>query len=237
MPKGGASMWEISGQGSAEFRTNGWKLVVTTGEPEVGGIRLLTCREVLVGASAKIAVPGFALPPCSECYIRGDALHISFPLSQANPIALELVMTAIEADQQMLVVESVIGIHTSLLDSHPNLQLEVGSGHPGFPRWGRVGWEQTHDESNSIWLRAAERSPLEGPGVSTSLLCDRRDLSSLSSITGNHVTGVRFFGDFLEKGVIRKVQPWWVWSNGQLAKRKADMISNYLAARPLALSN
>lgn len=230
-------MWEISGEGSAEFRANGWKLVVTSGEPKVGGIRLLSCREDLVGASAKVAVPGYGLPPCGECYIRGDALHISFPLSQANPIGLELVMMAIEADQQMLVVESVIGLHTTLLDSHPNLQLEVGSGHPGFPLWGRVGWEQIFADGNSIWLRAVGRSPLEGPGVSTSLLCDRRDLSSLSSVNGDHVSGVRFFGDFLEKGVIRKVQPWWVWSNGPLAKRKADTIAHYLSTRPLALSN
>jgi hypothetical protein len=177
------------------------------------------------------------LPPCSDCYIRGDALHISFPISQAHPIGLELVIMAIEADQQILVVESVIGLHTSLLDSHPNLQFEVGAGHPGFPLWGRVGWEQIFADGNSIWLRASGRSLLEGPGVSTSLLCDRRDLSSLSSSDGEKATAVRFFGDFLEKGVIRKVQPWWVWSNGQLAKRKADTIAHYLAARPLALSS
>jgi len=230
-------MWEISGAGSAEFRTNGWKLVVTCGEPEVGGIRLLSCREDLVGAAAKMAVPGFDLPPCGECYIRGDALHISFPVSQANPIGLELVMMAIEADQQMLVVESVVGLHTSLLDSHPSLQLEVGAGHPGFPLWGRVGWEQIVADGDSIWLRATGRSSMEGPGVSTLLLCDRRDLSSLSSVDDDKCNGVRFFGDFLEKGVIRKVQPWWVWSNGQLSKRRADTIAHHLAARPLALSN
>jgi hypothetical protein len=230
-------MWEISGPGSAEFRANGWKLVVTSGEPKLDGVRLLSCREDLVGAAAKIAVPGYELPPCSDCYIRGDALHISFPISQAHPIGLELVIMAIEADQQILVVESVIGLHTSLLDSHPNLQFEVGAGHPGFPLWGRVGWEQIFADGNSIWLRASGRSLLEGPGVSTSLLCDRRDLSSLSSSDGEKATAVRFFGDFLEKGVIRKVQPWWVWSNGQLAKRKADTIAHYLAARPLALSS
>jgi hypothetical protein len=230
-------MWEIIGKGSAEFRANGWKLVVTSGEPNVGGIRLLSCREDLVGASARIAVPGYELPPCGECYIRGDALHISFPLSQSNPLGLELVMTAIEADQRIFVVESVIGIHTSLLDSHPKLQLEVGAGHPGFPAWGRVGWEESVDEGNWVWMRAAGRRAAEGPGVSTCLLCDHRDLSSLAPASVENETAIRFFGDFLEKGVIRKVQPWWVWSNGPIANRKASEIARYLAARPLALSN
>ncbi|HBJ38375.1 MAG TPA: hypothetical protein DDZ51_27210 [Planctomycetaceae bacterium] len=230
-------MWEISGKGSAEFRANGWKLVVTSGEPKVDGIRLLSCREDLVGASARIAVPGYELPPCGECYIRGDALHISFPLSQTNPIGLELVMIAIEADQRTFVVESVIGIHTSLLDSHPNLQLEVGSGHPGFPVWGRVGWEKLIDDGNWAWMRADARHSGEGPGVSTCLLCDHRDLTSLSPERQGSSTSVRFFGDFLEKGVIRKVQPWWVWSNGEVPSRKAREIARYLSSRPLALSN
>jgi hypothetical protein len=233
----GAAMWEISGKGSAEFRANGWKLVVTSGEPRIGGVRLLCCREDLVGASARIGVPGCELPPCSECYIRGDALHISFPIDQSNPIGLELVMMAIEADQQMLVVESVVGLHTSLLDSHPNLQFEVGAGHPGFPTWGRVGWEKLSDQDDWVWMRAAVRQAAEGPSVSTALLCDDRDLSSLATGDAKENTGVRFFGDFLEKGVIRKVQPWWVWSNGPLNDRKAGEIARCLASRPLALSN
>lgn len=235
--KGGASMWEISGEGSAEFRANGWKLVVTSGEPQIGGIRLLSCREDLVGASARIIIPGTDLARCNECYIRGDALHLSFPVTEKCPLGLELVMMAIEADQQMMVVESVIGIHTRLLDSYPQLQLEVGAGHPGFPVWGRVGWEQTHSDGDSVWMRASGRNAIEGPGVSTSLLCERRDLHSLSSPAPDPTVAVHFFGDFLEKGVIRKVQPWWVWSNGLLNPRKAGQIGKQLAARPLALSN
>ncbi len=230
-------MWEISGNGNAEFRANGWKLVITSGEPNTDGIRLLSCREDLVGSSARIAIPGYELPPCSECYIRGDGLHLSFPVSQSNPIGLELVMMAIEADQQMFVVESVIGINTSLLDSHPDLKLEVGAGHPGFPIWGRVGWECSADDGDWVWMRAAPRPHGEGPAVSTSLLCDRRDLCSLAPASCDQDMSVRFFGDFLEKGVIRKVQPWWVWSNGPLANRKATAIARYLSARPLALSN
>jgi hypothetical protein len=230
-------MWEITGKGCAEFRANGWKLVVTSGEPNVGGIRLLACRDDLVGASGRVSVQGYELPPCSECYIRGDALHISFPVSLSHPIGLELVMMAIEADQRTFVVESVIGIHTSLLDSHPKLQLEVGAGHPGFPAWGRVGWEQSAEQGNWTWMRADPRPLGDGPSVSTCLLCDDRDLSSLVPASEQARTAVEFFGDFLEKGVIRKVQPWWVWSHGPLANRKASQIARHLSARPLALSN
>lgn len=230
-------MWEISGNGSAEFRANGWKLVVTSGEPQAAGVRLLVCREDLVSASARIGVPGYELPPGSESYIRGDGLHISFPLSESNPIGLELVLMAIEADQQMFVVESVIGIHTSLLDSHPDLNLEVGAGHPGFPIWGRVGWQHFADDGDWVWMRAAARNPGEGPAVATSILCDHRDFSSLAPAKSEPSNAVQFFGDFLEKGVIRKVQPWWIWSNGPLADRKASQIGRYLSVRPLPLSN
>jgi hypothetical protein len=235
--EGGVSMWEISGQGVAEFRANGWKLVVACDQPQVGGVRLLACREGLIGASARIAIPQYPLPPCDECYIRGDALHMVFPISPANPVGLELVMMAIEADQDLMIVESVLGLHTSLLDSHPKLELELGVGHPGFPVWGRAVWEKFNESPDWVWMRAGKSSPTDGPSVSASLLCDRRDLSSLSTSDQETKSSVQFFGDFLEKGVIRKVQPWWVWSYGPLPPRKANAIASYLAARPLALSN
>lgn len=230
-------MWEISGQGTAEFRTNGWKLVVADNVPDSGGVRLLACREGLIGASARILVPEYPLPPCNECYIRGDALHMVFPISATDPVGLELVMTAIEADQDLMIVESVIGLHTSLLDSHPKLEMELGVGHPGFPIWGRNAWEKFTESPDWVWMRAGQPNPKDGPTVSASLLCDRRDLSSLLTSDQETVPSVQFFGDFLEKGVIRKVQPWWVWSNGPLQPRRANAIARYLAARPLALSN
>lgn len=230
-------MWEIVEQGIAEFRTNGWKLVVASGEPHVGGIRLLACREEVVGATARIAVSDYSLPSCDECYIRGDALHLSFSLSDEHPIGLEVVLMAIEADQQVLAVESVVGIHTWKLDSHPSLVLELGSGHPGFPVWGGASWERLADQREGVWMRGTGYGTVAGPRVSTQLLCDHRDLDSLQSTDTEGASSVQFFGDFLEKGVIRKVQPWWVWSTGQLPRERLARLAGNLARRPLALSN
>jgi hypothetical protein len=230
-------MWEISGEGSAEFRANGWKLVVASEQSEGGGIRLLACREHWVGASARIVIPGYGVPSCAECFVRGDAFHMIFPISDYHPIGMELVMMAIEADQGMMIVESVIGLNTSLLDTNPSVDLELGAGHPGFPVWGRVGWEKLAEQADWVWMQSVQKSDSEGPSISTGLLCDGRDLCSLAKSDQDIETRVRFFGDFLEKGVIRKVQPWWVWSSGRLANRKVNEIARYLSVRPLALSN
>jgi len=230
-------MWELSGPCHAEFRANGWKLVVSSGEPSVRGVRLLACREDLAGSAARIFIPGGQFAPCAESFARGDALHLCFPGTDLQSIGVELVLTAVEADQGMLVVESVVAITTDLLDVYPAIKLEVGAGHPGFPQWGKVTWESLADTDQATWLRAAARPAGEGPSVATFLLYDRRDHQSFKAACDTASGDVEFFGDFLEKGVIRKVQPWWVWSNGPISRRTADRIAQVLAARPLALSS
>jgi hypothetical protein len=230
-------MWELSGPCHAEFRANGWKLVVTSGEPAVGGVRLLACREDLAGGAARIFIPGGQFSPCVESFVRGDALHLCFPDTDLHATGVELVLTAVEADQGMLVVESVVAVNTPLLDAHPTIKMEVGAGHPGFPQWGKVRWESLPDTDQTAWLRATARPAREGPGVATFLLYDRRDHQSRKPLNDTTPADVEFFGDFLEKGVIRKIQPWWVWSNGSISRTTADRIAKLLASRPLALSN
>jgi len=230
-------MWENPELGLAIFHTNGWKLIVASGEAPDGDIRMLACRDGLVGASARVHVSGFAIPPCQESFIRGDALHLCFPETDAVPIGFDLVLMAIEADQGILVVETVVSLSTPLLDSHPAVEMEVGDGHPGHPRWTGGLWKRLLDGPEAMWVTAPPPKSIDGPKVTTSLLCDERDLPSLAPEDDGDLRRVRFFGDFLEKGVIRRVQPWWVWSNGLITRRKADQLSAQLAQRPLALTS
>ena len=230
-------MWENPELDLAIFHTNGWKLVVASGESPDGAIRILACRDGLVGASARIHLPGFAIPPCRESFVRGDALHLCFLETDAAPIGFDLVLMAIEADEGILVVETVVSLSTPLLDSHPMVEMEVGDGHPGHPRWTGGRWKRLLDGPDAMWVTALPSKSIDGPKVATSLLCDGRDLPSLAAEGEGDLRRIRFFGDFLEKGVIRRVQPWWIWSNGLITRRKADQLSAQLAQRPLALTN
>ncbi len=236
-------MWENPEPGLAEFRTNGWKLVLASGERGVrrgtarDEVRMLVCRDDLVASSTRFVLPGISLPDRVESFIRGDALHVNLANSQDHPIGIELVLTAIEADEQRLVVESQISLNTSLLESQPEVDLEVGSGHPGHPRWGSVDWKVLSSEPTAIWLHAADDLTSLGPSIATSLLCDGCDRRSLKTESIHDSGRVRFFGEFLEKGVIRRVRPWWVWSNGMISRKVADGISAQLLNRPLPLSS
>lgn len=236
-------MWENPEPGLAEFRTNGWKLVLASGGRGVrrgnarDEVRMLVCRDDLVAASTRFFLPGIALPDRVESFIRGDALHLNLANSQDHPIGFELVLMAIEADEQRLVVESQISLNTSLWESQPEVDLEAGSGHPGHPRWGCVPWKILAHDPTAIWLHAADDLPSLGPRVSTSLLCGGSDQRSLLTESIDDSGRVRFFGEFLEKGVIRRVRPWWVWSNGLISRETADGISAQLLHRPLPLSS
>ncbi|TVP93842.1 MAG: hypothetical protein EA381_21070 [Planctomycetaceae bacterium] len=248
-------MWDICEPGLAEFRANGWKLVVVSepserrsrpaenagvvdpGPNPTGWVRLLSCRDGLVGASARIRLPDVELPPLSEVFVRGDEIHFLFPATATCPIGMELVLLGIEADENHLLVESTISINTSLLDSSPQVELRVGGGHPGKPNWDNTPWSVLANLADVHWWAASSRQPGLGPAVMTQLCCDRRDLHSLDQRGSATDRGLCFFGDFLEKGVIRRIRPWWLWSNQRVARDVAERVSLALRDRPLPLGS
>lgn len=235
-------MWLSPEPGIAEFRANGWKLAVTAEPATADGsrnssIRLMACRDGLVGASAQICLPGIELPAVSDSFIRGDAFHLSFGECPEHPIGLDLVLLGMEADEEQLVFESVISINTLLWDSWPQLELRVGTGHPGQPRWGEVPFIVLDETDTVRWWYAQPRQLGLGPSVATHLACKSRDLGSLDPSLTADPCRLRFFGDFLEKGVIRRISPWWVWSNGIIPRDAGDRLATQLQARPLPLGS
>ncbi len=232
-------MWENPKRGEAEFRANGWKLIV---EADERGVRLLTSRQRLGATMARIWLPQIALAGCCESFIRGDALHLSLSGTQTEPVGLDLVLMAVEADEDLLILESVLSLNTSLLDSHPAVELQVTTGQEqhgrsdvGHPPGNDARWTSIMDEGSAIWLHAQPHQ--ENQQVTTSVLCDERDRLSLDRQRVAEGGPIRFFGDFLEKGVIRKVQPWWVWSHRPISPQLAARIAGQLAVRPLPLTN
>lgn len=234
-------MWEIPAPGKAEFRANGWRLTVLASssspspEPGIEQLALQVARDGDGTAVARLRLPGIALAGDGEQFVCGDELHLHFPESDRHPIGVQMVLMPIEIDQRILVVESVISVNTSLWDSHPAVEVEFAGGastgpgsqpaqlHHGRNADGRVCW----------WL-----SDHPSSAVATGLLCDARDFNSIDpSATVEQSTVVRFLGGFLEKGVIRRIQPWWIWSQGPITETARRRVANQLAARPLPLSS
>jgi hypothetical protein len=227
-------MWENPKPGEAEFRANGWKLVVRTTQQ---GVDLLACRDGLGASSARLWLPQTEFTACRESFIRGDALHLALSDTATEPIGLDLTLMAVEADESSLILELVISLATSLLDSHPAVELQVGAGQPGHLCWDDTPWVPLEDSGAAVWLQAHLNPPGDDPKIVTSVLCDDRDRLSLDSQGLADAGRLRFFGDFLEKGVIRKVQPWLVWSGGGVPVRSRALIAGQLANRPLPLTN
>lgn len=262
-------MWQVVGPARAEFRASDWVLTVssvpqtdaagggpteitgggpaeTAGKTVAGEVRFQVSRQSgdaapTHAAEATVRLPGYRLPACGDCFIRGEELHLSFPVADDDRVGLHLVLLAIEAGPQQLVIESVLGVHTELLESFPELHLSApdAAGTSGSPpadgETATVIWQPAASAKQAA---AAADSPPHSGGtqpLATTVLCDLRDRSSLAADWTAAEPAVRFWGDFLEKGVIRKVQPWWVWSTQPPSSQAIQQIAEQLADRPLPL--
>ncbi|TWT98659.1 hypothetical protein [Stieleria varia] len=141
------------------------------------------------------AVDDQTLPELDELFVRADELHLRYPQS-GGQFGLRLMLRPIQSDADVLVLECVTSIETVLLDAHPTVDVLS------------AGQHQT--------IRADDE--LAGPAISatisethsTAILLGPHDSPFTSDLSGGGNTGVRLrlFGEFLEKGVIRKARPW-----------------------------
>ncbi len=253
-------MWEIVGPAQAEFRANGWLFGVSASSAvpseQGGGVRFGVSRQRECGGDAGclrgpcdagVWLPGHPLPPWDECFVRGDSLHLSFPVSPGHPVGLHVVLLAVEADPERLVIESVLAVETESLESFPELHLvaapsvAVTASSPNVADGSAASDRTATDEDGAsvVW----QPSPVAGTDddgtiqqpLQTTVICDSRDHSSLATGWDASDARIRFWGDFLEKGVTRKVQPWWVWSTTALSSEATERLTQRLAARPLPL--
>lgn len=145
------------------------------------------------------------LPAVAEQYVRGDTLHLTY-LQGEGAYELRLALRPIVSSDQRLVLEGTVAIQTDHLDSHPTVDVEVNCdsfvGDPidgiGAPP---ISQGTSKDHSVAILL-----GPHDSPFTT--------DESSESALR------LRLFGDFLEKGVIRKARPWIVVSRGKGPKEE-----------------
>lgn len=143
-----------------------------------------------------------SLPVLAEQFIRGDELHLHYPQRDGS-FGLRLVLQPIQMTANNLVLEATLSIETSLLDSRPMVDVVASA---------------IKVRSLSAGNDGVRRGQGGAPPIS---VCERRD-DSVAVLLGPHdspfttdrcsdqALRLRLFGDFLEKGVIRKARPWLV---------------------------
>jgi hypothetical protein len=229
-------MWNQGALGVASWHVGDWRLRTSIA---ADGVHMFVSCHGSDEAQGEITFPGKPFPRVREMYVRGDELHLVLPQEpEADSLAangtiagLEVVLLPILSDADTLVIESTLSIQTQWLDVEPTLSLRLPTNGPTFKR----------SFPSSMFIASQAASPHgQLPAVclapQASLLVDARDLSSLVPHHSNDGQ-VEFFGDFMEKGVIRKVQPWWIWSKLSLSDRDIENLADQLSNRPLPLAS
>ncbi|KLU03192.1 hypothetical protein RISK_004504 [Rhodopirellula islandica] len=168
------------------------------------------------------------LPVATEQSIRGDVWNVTLPQGDSQ-YSLRLALRVIEATETRLVIEPTLSIQTLLLDTHPTLDLTalgdcgaifdegdtLGDGSPP------ISTVKLHGETGSIAVLLA---PTDAP-FTTDL---RRE---------GHLQ-LRLFGEFLEKGVIRKARPWIVLDRSKqgISESELQAYLKRLGETPLPLT-
>jgi hypothetical protein len=167
-----------------------------------------------------------ALPPIAEQFVRGDELHLSFPQGDAL-YGLRLAIQPVRSINEYLVIETTISIQTSLLDTHPKLDIAVAGDQVRTMNPGDLPTESGSPPVSIASTPAATVAVLLGPH-------DAPFTTNRSVSDGVHL---RLFGDFLEKGVIRKARPWFVIDRGRkISDSTIRGIWERLSASPLPLT-
>jgi len=168
------------------------------------------------------------LPMLEEHFVRGDELHLWYPQQQSR-YALRLMLRPVSVAAETLVLEIVLAIETDLLDSHPMIDaVSVGS------------------EVHSLMEPRAASGSVGSPPITTSekvtgriaVLLGPHDSPFTSDLSGSDELRLRLFGEFLEKGVIRKARPWVVFrpSTEPWDETELRRLSQKLHESPLPLT-
>ncbi len=230
-------MWHTNELGLATWKASGstWHFDARGGERGIGvlSIEEIDSEEYADEARAVSFAPvgDDRLPVAGEQYVRGDQWHVNYPQEDCS-YGLRFAFAIVESSQDQLLLEVAISVQTDLLDSHPQLDIEVMCNDiDSFVPSDALGDDEVQGAGS------APISLAKGTAYSTAVLLGAHD----SPFTTNHSTDsllrLRLFGDFLEKGVIRKARPWIVIQRTANPTPQTQLESswNRLCESPLAL--
>lgn len=165
------------------------------------------------------------LPALGEAFVRGDELHLDYPQA-GERWGLNLVIRPVDGGPSRRTLAWTLAIQTTLWESHPTIDLVVSG--TGLRRWVLDG-PTTADPGAATKFPLSETavagsqprravgpggaaaiSQVRQRGGAVAVLLGPRDFPWTSELSGPEEIRLRLFGEFLERGVIRKAQPWLV---------------------------
>lgn len=166
------------------------------------------------------------MPQLSESYVRGEDFVLHYAQQESDSFGLAVQVTPIEANGRMAVIQLTISLQTELLDSHPAIELSAAA----------------VDDHSDRSLNPAVIGPRLLPvrdeqDVYGTVLLSPRDQQAAEDCSGGEALRVQLFGNFLEKGVIRKSRPWVVvWRGGPPEAAEIGTLYQRLCQTPLPLT-
>jgi len=167
------------------------------------------------------------LPVAGEHFVKFDQWKIDFPQTTGE-YSLRLSIRVVETNETRCILEPTFSIQTSLLDTHPTLDLKSVGGIVNR----RTLTASTTDDSVAVWTIS-----LAGNAGTIAVLLGPHDAPFTTDQSGEDRIQLQLFGEFLEKGVIRKARPWIVLDRSESGITDADLtsLSEALCQTPLPL--
>ncbi|MEM9365240.1 MAG: hypothetical protein AAGD07_04530 [Planctomycetota bacterium] len=166
--------------------------------------------------------PEAVLPTPEDDFQRDSEWHFSCPQShEANgsgTFGVNLVVSHLSSEANAVVIELILSVQTSLLDSEPTLDFQLRSDVPVTAR--------ANNAIHTAVIGSQRWSILLGP----------HDAPFTSNHSTSHDLRLRLFGEFMEKGVIRKARPWLVVQSTGDTATDLDEILQRLTESPLPLT-
>ncbi|TWU03977.1 hypothetical protein [Neorhodopirellula pilleata] len=167
------------------------------------------------------------LPVAGEHYVKFDQWKIDFPQTTGE-FSLRLSIRVVASTTTRCVLEPTFSIQTSLLDTHPTLDLKSVGGTVDR----RVLTAATTGDSVSVWT-----INFAGNAGMIAVLLGPHDAPFTTDQSSEDKIRLQLFGEFLEKGVIRKARPWVVLDRSEAGIKDDELagLADALCQTPLPL--
>ena len=197
-------MWHIDQLGQATFLdSTATPLASVSARGRQAGVHLGVHAGSQATSLAVTDVTGEPLPAVGDSYVRGNDFIARLAQGENDAFGLTLQATLVETEARSTVLECVAEMQTRLLDSHPEIEFAVAA------------------ESIETLAPGSELVTCEGQYLSV-LRTPRDQAASRTLPPDSGIYRLRIFGDFLEKGVIRKARPWIVIDSATEAGAEHD---------------
>jgi hypothetical protein len=171
------------------------------------------------------AIEGKELSAVTEQYVRGDELHLLMPQGD-NEFGVKLTFEPVESSESKnFILQATVSIQTSLLDTHPKLDVAAPA-------------ETTQAIGDAGAAGSPPVSVAKQGGNCVAVILGGHDSPFTTNNTTDTEISLRLFGDFLEKGVIRKARPWFVFASDETALSSESLLAlaDELSNSPLPLT-